>query len=61
MEVWELKPMMPCDITHGPLGFPQVQEREEFHSGVPPGANLVDFKSCVGLHMVLYCKLSFVS
>lgn len=35
--------------------------REELHSALPPGALLVDFKNWGGFHMVLDCKLIFMS
>lgn len=45
-----------------PVDFqPYLATREELHGALPPGALLVDFKNWGGFHMVLDCKLIFVS
>lgn len=38
-----------------------MAKREELHGAAPPGALPVNFKNWGGFHMVLDCKLIFVS
>lgn len=53
--VWQEPLPQPVDFS-----LPMAT-REELHSAFPPGAPLVDFKNWGGFHMVLDCKLIFVS